>query len=135
MNIFELLYELLVISDIEVVIALLPEMSLSAPLKPAFGLIGLILVLATSSPTQSPRHTLLQRLDRLSKGLHFGFTQEQMHVVRHHHICVHAQSKSAADSFKGDFKLSSARLRSEQALVLITRESHEVALARVLKAL
>ena len=84
MNVPQLLEKLIVGPDIEIVVSLLPEMR--------------------SLADQPPRHTLLQRLDRIRERVAFRLTHEQMNMLGHDHVPIHAESVSAPDAFNSRFE-------------------------------
>ena len=93
MNIAQLLHKLPIVPDVEIVITLLPE----------------VLGLAD----QPPRHALLQRLERIGQRFFLRLAQQQMHVLGHDHIAVHAKPERVADALQGVLEDSPGRSRAE----------------------
>ena len=132
MNVVELLYKLRMIANVEIVVALLPEM------------VGV--------SDQTPRHSLLQRFEGVGErallletrdiptqaktGLESGtvdcgLAEEKVNVLGHHDVCVDAKVEVAAHALKGVLKYSSACVGREQGTALIAREGYEMALPGV----
>jgi hypothetical protein len=88
MNILKFLHELPMIPNIAIVGALLPE----------------VLSLAD----QSPRHTLLQGLERIGQRPMLRFPEQRVDVLRHHHIPVDAQTGAASDPLQRGLERSLA---------------------------
>jgi len=80
MNISKLFQKLRFVPDIEIIVALLPE----------------ILRLAN----QSARDSLLQRLDRVGESMLPRFAEQQVNVFGHDHISVDAKLEAAAHAFE-----------------------------------
>ena len=78
MNVAQLLHKLRVISNVEIVVPLLPEM--------------LRIV------KQAPRYSLLQRLQRIGQRIFFGFAEQQVNMVRHDHVPVNLKFETATHS-------------------------------------
>lgn len=112
MDVVELLYELLMIANFEIVVALLPEV--------------------VSVSDQTPRHSLLQRLEGVRQCGPFGLADKQMDMFRHHDVSVDTKTEVAADALKGVLKDQSVRVGREQRATVITAERYEMALPGVL---
>ncbi len=122
MNVVELFYELRMIANVEVVVALLSEMG--------------------GFSDQTPRYSLLQRLESIGEravvplaeaveiptqantGLEWATFEfewaavvrlalEQMNMLRHDHISIDIESVAVAHALKSIFKDSSARVGRE----------------------
>jgi len=78
MNVVQLLDKLIVIANVEIVVALLPEM--------------------LSLANQSARDSLLQRLDRVGESVLPRFAKQQVNVFGHDHISVDAKFEAEAHS-------------------------------------
>jgi hypothetical protein len=109
-NVVELLYKLRMIANVEVVVALPPEM------------LGV--------PDQPPCHSFLQRLGerRLRWGSSLGLADQKVNVLGHDDVSVDAKAEAAAHALKGVLKDVSARVVREQGTAVIRREGHEMAL-------
>ncbi len=137
MKVAQLLHKLRVISDVEVVVPLLPEMIRIA--------------------NQAPRYSLLQGLQRIGQrvrlqsgdqvrvptqaktGLEWGtlvlwFAEQEMNVLRHDYVPVNLKLEAAPHPLQGGFEDSSAGVRGKQATAVVTAECDEVTLAAVVKA-
>ncbi len=75
MNVAQLLHKLRVISNVEIVVPLLPEMLRIA--------------------NQTPRYSLLQRLQRIGQRIFFGFAEQEVNMLRHDHVTVNLKSEAA----------------------------------------
>src|SRR5580658_722684 len=139
MNVPQLLHKLRVIANIEIVISLLPEMLRVA--------------------NQPPRHSLLQRLQRISQSMQFCFADvwpiqavlwlewgssitepihprsanQQMNMLRHNHIPENPKPEPAPHPLQPHLKDSPAFVRSKQTTAVITAESNEMTLPAMLK--
>ena len=82
--------ELGIIPDIEIVIALLPEV---------FG-----------RADQAPRHSLLQRFERIGERAALGIAREQVNMLRHDYVGVDAKAKAARDTLQRGLEDSLCRL-------------------------
>jgi len=96
MNVAQLLYKLRIITNVEIVVPLLPEM------------LGV--------PHQASRYSLLQRLQRISQGVNIPtqarpglewatvamrFTEQHMDMLGHDDISVNLESGNAPHSLQG----------------------------------
>ncbi len=109
MDVAKLLQELPLIPDIEVVVALLPEVGCFA--------------------SQLSRHALFERLERLGECPILWFSNEQMYVIRHHDISIHAQAKALPHAFEGRLEYLLAFIRSEQGVVVVAGKRNKVSLS------
>ena len=91
MNVAQLLYKLRVISNVEIVVPLLPEM-----LFPTQAKIGL--EWATHFWKQPPRYSLLQQLQRIGQRIFVRLAEQQVDVLRHDHVPVNLKSETATYS-------------------------------------
>ena len=114
MTIPQLLHELPLVSDIEIVISLLPE------------------VFAVAD--QPPRHALLQRLDRIRQHSTCRFVQQQVNVFGHHDIRVDAERETMAHALQCYLERLLRCYRHKEWTATITGESNEVSLLGLLKA-
>ena len=80
-KIAQLLAKLSFTPDIEVIVTLLPERFLGPQGEPTC-------------------HALLQRFQRLRKRAALGFVHEQMHMLRHDDVSVHAEPERLPDPFQ-----------------------------------
>ena len=74
MNIAKLLHKLRIISNVEIVVPLLPEMLRIA--------------------NQTPRYSLLQRLQRIGQSILLRFAQQEMNMLGHHHVPVNLKPET-----------------------------------------
>ena len=81
MNVAKLFHELPLIADIEIVVSRLPEM---------FG-----------TPNQAPRHSLLQRFERVGERSAGRFADQEVNMLRHDYITVDANSEAAPHALQG----------------------------------
>src|SRR5439155_20535496 len=102
MNVAQLFDELRMIPNIEIVISLLPEM------------LGIA--------NQAPRHPLFQGLERISQRLPLGFAQQQMYMLGHDYVAIHAKSELAPQTFQCRFENSHRRMGGKQWTTMITTE-------------
>jgi hypothetical protein len=78
MNISKLFHKLRFIPNVEIIVALLPEMLRIA--------------------NQSPRYSLLQRFDHVRESMLLRFAEQQVNVFGHDDITVDAKFEAAADT-------------------------------------
>src|SRR5258708_12017191 len=88
MNIAQLLHKLRVISNVEIVVPLLPEMLFPTRAKSG-------LEWATHFWKQTPRYSLLQRLKRIGQGIFFRFADQEVNMLRHYYISVNVKPEAA----------------------------------------
>lgn len=141
MNIVELLDKLWVIPDVEVVVALLPEMigvsdqTSRDTLLQRFQCVGerelLGPVEAVGTPTQAKTRLEWATVELRVDAIELRFAEKKVNMLRHHNICVDAKAKVASHAFKGVLKDSSARFGGEQGTAMITAKSYEVTLPGV----
>jgi|SRR5450631_3624111 len=115
MDVTDFLHKLAIVPDIEIVISLLPEM------------LGLA--------DQAARHALLQRLESIGEHAALGFADQQVNMLRHDYIPVHAKSETAPHTLEGEFEDSLGGVGHEQRSPMITGECDEVAAPGFLKSL
>jgi hypothetical protein len=115
MDVMELLHELLMIANVEIVVALLPEM------------IGV--------SNQTPRYALLQGFEGIRQGVPFRFADQKVDVFRHDNVSIDAHAETAAHALKRALKHLSARAIREEGMAVVTTESNEMALSGVVIAL
>jgi hypothetical protein len=134
MNVMELLYKLRMIANVEIIIALLPE------------------VIGFSD--QTPRHALLQRLQSIGERALLRFAEsvrvptqakirlewatvgvrladEKMNVLGHDNIAIDAKAECDAHAFESVFKDSAAGIGREQTAAMVTTKRYEMALPGV----
>jgi hypothetical protein len=70
-----------VISNVEIVIPLLPEMIRIA--------------------NQTPRYSLIQRLQRVSQGMVLRFAEQEVNMLGHDHISVNLKPEAAPHTLQG----------------------------------
>jgi len=81
MNVAQLFHKLRVISNIEIVVPLLPEMLRIA--------------------NQTPRYALLQRFQRIGQHIPLRFAEQQVHMLRHDYIPVNLEPETLPDALQG----------------------------------
>ena len=108
MNVPQLFHKLRLISHIEIVVALLPEM------------LGLA--------NQPPRDSLLQRLDRVGESLQLRLAEQQVNVFGHDDIAVDAKSEAEAHALQRVLENLSGDGCRERGPTMVTAEGHEVSL-------
>ena len=84
MNIAQLFHKLRVISNIEIVVSALPEM-----------------LIPTRLCNQTPRHSLLQRFQRIGQRIPLRFAEQQVHMLQHHYIPVNLKLESVPHALQG----------------------------------
>jgi len=80
MNIAQLFHKLRIISSVEIVVPLLPEMIRIA--------------------NQTPRYSLLQPLQRIRQRVLWWFTEQEMNMLEHDYVSVNVESVAAAHSLQ-----------------------------------
>ena len=154
MNVAELLHKLRVITNVEIVVSLLPEMLGDGwPIQARFWLEWVAL-------NQTSRDSLLQRFDCICEGVRLRFTapveiptqakirlewatilfttlsrfaQQQVNMLGHDHVAVNAQSVTATHSLQGYLESSAACISDKQMTAMVTAESDEMTLTAPLK--
>jgi len=112
-NIAQLLHKLRIISNVEIVVPLLPEM------------LGIA--------NQAPRYSLLQRLQLIGQRISFRFAEQQVDMLRHDYVPVNVESVTAAHSLRRRLEDSAACVCCKQATAMVTAECDEMTLATVVK--
>jgi hypothetical protein len=108
MDIAELFHELRFITDIEIVVTLLPKM------------LGLA--------DQTPRYSLLERLERISKRPPPRLADQQVNVFRHYHVAVDAKSKTAPDALQPELEGLLRRCPRLRRATTVATERHKMTL-------
>lgn len=85
--------------------------------------------------SHSAGYALLQRLHGLSEYAPLRLVYQQVHVLRHDYVSVHAKAELLANTLQGGFEDSARREASEIWQSVITAESEEVELTRFVEAL
>ena len=80
MNIAQLFHKLRVISNVEIVVPLLPEMIRIA--------------------NQTPRYSLLQRLQRIGQRVLWRFTKQEVNMLGHDYIAINAELVATSDTLQ-----------------------------------
>lgn len=114
MDIPTLLHELFIVPDIEIVIALLPEM--------------------LGGADQASRHALLQRFEGIGKKGALGFAHQQVDVLGHDYICVNAEPEIASDALQCSLEDSLGGVGHKQGSSAITGKSDEMTVTGLLKS-
>jgi hypothetical protein len=113
MDISQFLDKLVVVPNIEVVVALLPEMFCPA-----------------NEPSRNP---LLERPNRIGKRALYRLAEQQMHVIRHDDIPEHAQSITAPYALERSFESQPCLMRSQRCPTVIAAERDEVGLSGLME--
>jgi len=108
MNVSKFFHELRFIPNIEIVVALLPEM--------------------LSLADQSPRYSLFQRLYRVGESLLARLAEQQVNVFGHDHITVDAKFETEAHPLQRGLKNLPGDGCRERGTTMVTAEGHEVSL-------
>ncbi len=108
MNISKFFHKLRFIPNIEIVVALLPEM--------------------LGFTDQSPRYSLLQRLDRVGEIVLLRFAEQQVNVFGHDYITVDAKFESEAHTLERSLENLFGDGRRERETTMVTAEGDEVSL-------
>jgi hypothetical protein len=111
-HVFQLLHMLALCEDVEVIIARLPEGPFAA----------------------MNRNRKLQRLDCLGQDSPLRFTDQQMHMFRHHDIAENTKVIPDTNRFQGTFKEVTSLLRIKMRLPSIATEGDKVEVSGVLIA-
>ncbi len=114
MDIPQLLLPLRLRDHVEVVIARLPERTPRA------------------APSQSPRHQLLQHLNRGAEFVLAWFAYQEVNMFRHDHVPEHVEAIPSANVFKYTLKRLFRAIGVEQRQPTVTAKSQEVVAAEVL---
>ncbi len=112
-DVIEFLHPLSVVSNIEIVIASLPEVFRIAD--------------------QPPRYSLLQRLQRFRQGAALRLADQKMNVFRHDNIPVQAKPEASAHALQSRFEGSFCQIVCEQRLTMVAGEGNKVAVSGLLK--
>ena len=83
---------------------------------------------------QAPRNSLLQGLQGISQRWPLGFAQQQVYMLWHDYIAIHAKLELAPHTFQRRFEHSHCCIRGKQWMTMITAKCNEMALLRLLKA-
>ena len=113
-DIAKFLRKLLPIANVVVVIALFPEVVRLAD--------------------QSPRHTLIKRFERVGEQLTVRLSDQQVNVLRHHHISIDAETEAEPDALQHSLERLPVCVRRQQWTAMIATERNEVALSGLLKS-
>ncbi len=81
MNVTQLLHKLRVISNVEIIVPLLPEM------------LGIA--------NQAPRYSLLQRLQRIGQRIPLWFAEQEVNMLRHDYVPVNVKPGTAPHALQG----------------------------------
>jgi hypothetical protein len=102
------------IADVEVVVALLPEM--------------------LRITDQAPRHTLLEGFERVGERSLLWFAEQQVNVFRHDDVAVDAQMEAAPDTLEGEFEDLLWQVGGKKWTPVIATAADEVGLSGLLKS-
>lgn len=108
-DVAQLFCELAVMADVEIVVALLPE----------------VLRLAN----QASRHALFQRFERIGERPMPRFAEEQVNVLRHDDVSVDAQIEAAPDTLECELENLLRRILGKGWTTVVATERHKVALS------
>src|SRR6185312_12544585 len=84
-------------------------------------------------PKQAPRHSLLQRLQRISQRAALQLAQQKMNMLRHYHITINTEFIIAAHPFQSRLERPAACVSSKHATAMIATESNKMTLAAVME--
>jgi hypothetical protein len=107
-NVAQLLHKLRVITNIEIVVPLLPEMLRIANLSDGWPIQARRWLEWGSSGErafrslgwkQAPRYSLLQRLQRIGQRIPLRFAEQEMDIFRHDDVSVNLKSETPAHPF------------------------------------
>ena len=114
MDVAQLLKKLAGVADVEVIVAMLPEV------------VGVA--------NQTARDSLLERLKGHGQRLAERFTHQQMHMFRHDNIAIDAQRVASTHPLQSCFKDRARLSGAELVMPPVTAESTKVALPGLVKA-
>jgi hypothetical protein len=83
---------------------------------------------------QSPRHALLQRLERIGERFLSGFADQQVDVFRHDNVAIDAQLETPSDALKRNFKRMLCQRIGERLSATVAAECHKMRLPRLLES-
>jgi hypothetical protein len=126
MNIAQLLHKLRVISNVEIVVPLLPEMLGGWPTQARFWL-------EWGSSKQTPGYSLLQRLQRIGQRALLWFAEQEVNMLGHDYVPVNLKPEAAPHALQGGLEDSSAGVGGEQRTAMVAAERDEVTLPAVVK--
>ncbi len=105
----KLLQKLATVADVEVVVALLPEVLIAFK--------------------EEARDPLLQGFESLRQGFMLRFTKKQVNMFGHDYVAVDAQCVTTPDTFYRDFECSLRLRREKTRLPVIAAERNEMGLS------
>ncbi len=130
MNIAQLFHKLRVISNIEIVISLLPEMLFPTQAKRS-GIKSSGQPMFAIKRRDTPCFKRLQRIGQCIARSRFA--EQQVHMLRHDHISVDLKVEGVPYALQGRLKDSSACVGGEQRAAMVAAEGDEVTLTTVLE--
>ena len=113
MNVTQLFHKLRVISNVEIVVPLLPE------------------VICISN--QTPRYSLFQRLQRIRQRVQLRLAEQEMDVLGHDYVAINLKLEAPSHTVQGRLKDSAAFVGDKQTTAVVTAESDEMTLSSVVK--
>src|SRR5205807_6776620 len=108
MNIAQLRHKLWVIANVEIVVPFLPEMLRVA--------------------NQTPRYSLLQRLQRIGQRVLLRFAKQEVNMLRHDYVPVDVKPETVPHPLPGWLEGSPACVRGKQPTAMVAAEGDEMTL-------
>lgn len=84
---------------------------------------------------QSPRHALLQRLDRYVERCALRLANQQVNMIGHYNVAIDEKAVSASYAFERGFEGMLRCVHDERRMAVVAAEGDEVSLAGLVKAL
>ncbi len=121
------------------------RVAVGGPFKPCVGLSGVVERRNRSSAfarserprrsiDQSPRHALLQRLERISERSLLGFADQQVEVFWHDNVAIDPQLETPSDALKRNFKCMLCQCIGERLSATVAAECYKMGLPRLLES-
>src|SRR5438270_13031598 len=84
-------------------------------------------------PNQTPRYSLLQRLQRIGQPIALWLTEQEVNMLRHDDVPVDLKFEAAPHALQGRLEDSAACVCCKQAPAMVTAECDEMTLTTLLK--
>jgi len=144
MNVAQLFHKLRVISNIEIVIPLLPEMLRVANQPSRYSLLQRLQRIAEQGNPIQDRWPIENRWPiqaalwlewgiSIAERIPLRFTEQQMNMLRHNHIPVNLKPETTPHPLQAQLEDSPAFVAAKQRTPVITAESNEMTLPATLK--